>query len=73
LRGFGFHLHLSFGIILKTSISFTIFISEGVRDKFLDAQAEIVSGLVIFNFFSQNYSRFIGIDKMTRAMAFAED
>jgi hypothetical protein len=29
--------------------------------------------LVIFNFFSQNYSRFIGIDKMTRAMAFAED
>jgi len=72
LRGFGFHLHLSFGIILKTSINFAIFIGEGVRDKFLDAQAEIVSGLVIFDFFSQNYSRFIRIDKMARAMTFRE-
>jgi len=38
----------------------------------LDAQAEIVSGVVIFDFLPKDYSRFIGIDKMARAMAFRE-
>jgi hypothetical protein len=64
-------LHLSFGIILKASIDCPIFISEGIGDKFLDTQAEIVSGVVIFDFLPEDYSRFIGIDKMARAMAFS--
>jgi len=36
---------------LKSSINFLIFIGQGVRDKFLDADAQIISNYIIFNFF----------------------
>jgi hypothetical protein len=68
----------------KSSISLAIFIREWVRDKLLNANPQVISGYSIFDFFlgkfgvvtplfSQNYSRFIGVDKMTGAIAFTED
>jgi hypothetical protein len=37
---------------LKSSINFPVFIGEGVRDKFLDANAEVISGEAVLDFLS---------------------